>query len=171
MFHRYFKLFIAVLIFVWAGFQFAEENIMNGISIVFLAGIFIFLYYRNEFLLLAFFQMRKQNIEGTKKWLAKITSPEKALTKAQHAYYFFLHGLITMQTSMTQAEKFFRKALSIGLKMNHNVAMAKLHLAGIAMHKRRKREATTLLLEAKKLDKHGILKKQISLMKQQMKRI
>jgi hypothetical protein len=44
-------------------------------------------------------------------------------------------------------------------------------LAGVAMHKRRKREATTLLNEAKKLDKHGMLNDQIKMMKQQMKKI
>ena len=49
--------------------------------------------------------------------------------------------------------------------------MAKLQLAGIAMTKRRKREATTLMAEAKKLDKHGMLKEQMQMMKQQMKKI
>ena len=46
-----------------------------------------------------------------------------------------------------------------------------LQLAGIAMTKRRKREATTLMAEAKKLDKHGMLKEQMQMMKQQMKKI
>jgi hypothetical protein len=39
------------------------------------------------------------------------------------------------------------------------------------MQKRRKREATTLLAEAKKLDKHGMLTDQVKMMQQQMKRI
>ena len=55
--------------------------------------------------------------------------------------------------------------------MDHNIAMAKLNLAGVAMHKRRKREATILMNEAKKLDKHGMLKEQIQMMKQQMKKM
>ena len=54
--------------------------------------------------------------------------------------------------------------------MNQDLAMAKLSLAGIMMQ-RRKREATQLLNEAKKLDKHGILVQQIKLMQTQMKRI
>ena len=54
--------------------------------------------------------------------------------------------------------------------MNQDLAVAKLNLAGIAMTKRRKREAQTLLTEAKKLDKHNMLKDQIAMMKQQMKR-
>ena len=51
-----------------------------------------------------------------------------------------------------QAEKYFKKALKFGLTMDYDVAMTKLSLAGIAMQKRRKREATQLLQEAKKLD-------------------
>ena len=39
------------------------------------------------------------------------------------------------------------------------------------MTKRRKREATLLMAEAKKLDKHGMLKDQMKMMKDQMKKI
>ena len=55
--------------------------------------------------------------------------------------------------------------------MKHDMAMAKMSLAGIMMQKRRKREATLLLAEAKKLDKHGMLTDQVKMMQQQMKRI
>ena len=55
--------------------------------------------------------------------------------------------------------------------MDYDVAMAKLSLAGIAMQKRRKREATLLLQEAKKLDKNNMLGEQIKIMQQQMTRI
>ena len=54
--------------------------------------------------------------------------------------------------------------------MDYDVAMAKLSLAGIAMQKRRKREATTLLQEAKKLDKQNMLAEQIKMMSQQLKK-
>ena len=171
MYSKYFKLAIATGLAVWAVFQFVEENIMNGISLLFLAGFFILLYFKNEFLLLAFFQIRKQNMAGAEKWLAYIKNPKGALIKSQQAYYEFLKGLITTQSSMTQAEKHFKKALSLGLKMGHDIAMAKLNLAGLAMHRRRKREATSLLAEAKKHDKHNMLAEQIKMMKQQMKRM
>ncbi len=55
--------------------------------------------------------------------------------------------------------------------MDHDKAMAKLQLAGIAMTKRRKREATLLLAEAKKLDKHNMMAEQVKLLKQQLKKI
>jgi hypothetical protein len=171
MFHKNIKLILAGLITTWAVYQFSEGGIMNGISILLLAGIFVLLYFKNEFILMAFLQLRKQNFEGTKKWLGYIKNPEAALIKKQQGYYNYLHGIILSQTNITQAEKYLRKAVKLGLAMNHDLAMAKLQLAGISMTKRRKREATILMAEAKKLDKHGMLKDQMKMMKEQMKKI
>lgn len=171
MFNKYIKLVLAAIIMVWAVYEFSKGHIMNGISIVLLAGIFVFFYFKNEILLLTFFKLRKQDFEGGNKLLDKIKNPSTALTKKQEGYYNFLRGIMLSQTNLTQAERFFKKALNIGLAMDHDKAMAKLQLAGIALTKRRKREATTLIAEAKKLDKHGMLKDQIAMVKQQMKRI
>ena len=170
MFHKYIKLVIAAAIIIWAGIQFADWKIMNGISLLLLAGIFIFFYFKNEFLLLAFLQLRKQNFTGTQKWLSYIKNPSAALITKQEGYYNFLNGIIVSQSNLTQAEKYFKKALNLGLSMEHDTAMAKLQLAGIAMSKNRKNEATKLINEAKKHDKHGMLKDQIKMMKDQMKK-
>ena len=171
MFNKYIKLVIAAGILVWAVFQFIEGNIMNGISIVLLSGIFVLFYFKNEFILLAFLQLRKQNFAGASKWLAYIKNPESALIKKQQGYYNFLQGIMVSQTNINQAEKYFKKALSLGLSMKHDMAMAKLQLAGIAMSKRRKREATMLITEAKKLDTQNILKDQVKMLKEQLKKI
>ena len=171
MFNKYIKIVLAALLIGYAGYQFVEGNIGNGISLIFLSLVFIFLYFRNEMILLAFLRMRKQDLDGTQKWLEKIRNPESALTQKQQGYYNYLYGIIYSQKNLTQAEKYFRKALKLGLNMDYDVAMAKLSLAGIAMQKRRKREATTLLQEAKKLDKNNMLTEQIKMMQQQMKRI
>ena len=171
MFHKYIKLVIAFAIVVWSVFQFVEGNIMNGISLLLLAGIFVLFYFKNEFILLAFLQLRKQNFAGAAKWLKYIKNPSAALVKKQEGYYNFLQGILVSQTNITQAEKFFKKALSLGLNMKHDIAMAKLQLAGIAMTKRRKREATMLISEAKKLDTQNILADQIKMLKEQMKKI
>jgi len=171
MFNKYIKLVIAVAIVVFATMQFYVSHIMNGISLVFLAGFFVFFYFKNEILLLAFLRLRKQDFPGAGKWLARIKNPKTALIKNQEGYFYFLQGLLLSQTNITQAEKLFKKALKIGLSMNHDKAMAKLQLAGIAMTKRRKREATTLLAEAKKLDKHNMMAEQVKMLKQQLKKI
>ncbi len=171
MFNKNIKLVIAGLITIWAVFEFTKGHIMNGISILLLAGIFVFLYFKNEILLLSFLKLRKQDMVGTAKLLDKIKNPSSALIKKQEGYYNFLRGITVSQTNLTQAGRFFKKALDIGLSMDHDKAMAKLQLAGIALTKRRKREATNLITEAKKLDKHGMLKDQIKMIKEQMKKI
>ncbi len=170
MFNKNIKLVIAVAIIAYAIYLFTEGYIGNGIMLILLSLIFVFLYFKNEFILLAFLRLRKQDFDGAKKWLGKIKNPETALVKKQQGYYNYLHGLMVSQTNMNEAEKYFKKAISLGLSMDHDLAMAKLNLAGIAFSKRRKQEAQKLLTEAQKLDKQGMLTEQIKMMKQNMKR-
>ena len=77
-------------------------------------------------------------------------------------------GLIETRKAPLKSEKYFKKALSLGMKMSHNIALAKLSLAGIAMAKRNKREAQMYLQEATKEDKNKLLADQIKMMKGQM---
>jgi len=170
MFNKNFKLIIAASIVGVAIWQFIEGYIGNGIMFILLSLIFIFLYFKNEIILLAFLKLRKQDFEGANKWLDKIKSPEAALVKKQQGYFNYLKGIMVSQTDMGEAEKRFKKAISLGLSMDHDLAMAKLNLAGIAFTKRRKQEAQILLKEAEKLDKRDMLKEQIKMMKDNMKR-
>lgn len=170
MYNKIIKLIIAAGIIAYAVYQFTESYIGNGIMLILLSLIFVFLYFKNEFILLAFLRLRKQDFEGAKKWLAKIKNPESALVKKQQGYFNYLHGIMVSQSNMNDAERYFKKAISLGLSMDHDLAMAKLNLAGIAFSKRRKQEAKKLLAEATKLDKQGMLTEQIKMMKDNMKR-
>jgi len=170
MFNKYIKLVLTVLILAISVWQFIEGYIGNGIMYVLLSGVFVFLYFKNELILLSFLRLRKEDFPGAKKWLDRIKNPKSALTTKQYGYYNYLNGLMVSQTNINEAEKYFKKAISLGLSMNADLAMAKLNLAGIALSKNRKREAQMLLTEAKKLDKHNMLDEQIKMMKQQMKR-
>lgn len=171
MFNKNIKLVLTALILAFAVYQFTQGLIGNGIALIFFSSIFVLLYFKNEMILLAFWKLRKQDFDGAKKWLDKIGNPQANLTQKQQGYYHYLHGLMTAQTNMNQSEKYFKKAIQLGLSMKQDIAMAKLNLAGIAMTKRRKREAQMLLKDAKDLDKQGMLKDQIRMMKQQMKKI
>ena len=105
------------------------------------------------------------------KALNRIKNPEASLVKGQLAYWYMLKGIMESQRGMGKAESFLRKALATGLKQKHDQAMAKLQLAGIAVAKRRKREAMVLLSDVKKLDTRGMLNDQVKMIKNQMKRI
>lgn len=171
MFPKIIKLILAAGVIGFSVFQFIDNEIGNGIFALLLAGMFVLLYFKNEFLFLAFLRLRKQDFEGTERWLNQISNPQANLVTKQQGYYYYLKGIIQSQTNLTQAEKHFKKALELGLNMKHDLAMAKMSLAGILMQKRRKREATVLLGEAKKLDSHGMLTAQIKMMQQQLKKI
>ncbi len=152
-------------------YQFYLGNIGNGILFFFITGIVVLLLFKHELILLAFWYLRKGKFDKAEQTLAKIKQPQH-LIKSQEAYYYYLTALIYAQTqSATKAEKFFKRALSIGLRMDTDKAMAKLNLAGIAIMKRKKREAMNLLTEVKKLDKRKLLADQVKMIQAQMKRI
>ncbi len=171
MFNKNIKLALIVVLFATAIWQFTENNIGNGIFLILIALIILLLYFKNEVIVMAFLKLRKQDFAGAQQWLNKIKNPEAALVKKQQGYYYYLSGLMVVQSNLNLAEKHFKKAIELGLNMDEDLALAKLNLAGIAMTKRRKQEATLLLNEAKKLDKRNMLKEQIAQMKEQMKRI
>ncbi|MCT4666124.1 MAG: DUF2892 domain-containing protein [Flavobacteriales bacterium] len=169
-YNREIKFILIALFLGGAVWQFMEGNIGNGIFLTLLLAIAILLVFFNEFIILALFQMQKNDLAKAEMHLNKIKAPHK-LVKKQHAYYHFLKGNMLAQTNLNGAEKHFKQAEKIGLKSGQDLAMVKLGLAGIAMSKRRKMEATKLLNEAKKLDEKKMLAEQIRMYKQHLKRI
>ena len=139
-----------------------------GILVLFLGGVVLLSFFFNENMIISQFYLRKEKTDKAEEWLMKITDYEKQLHKNQHGYYNLLIGLIESRKAPMKSEKYFKKALSLGMKMSHNVALAKLSLAGISMAKRNKREAQMYLSEAAKDDKNKLLAEQIKMMKAQL---
>lgn len=139
-----------------------------GVPLFLIGGLVLVTFFFNENMLIAQFYLRKENQEQAEQWLLKITDYEKQLHKGQWGYYNLLMGLIESRKAPLKSEKFFKKSLTLGMRMSHNVALAKLSLAGIAMAKRNKREAEMYLKEASKDDKNKLLADQIKMMKGQM---
>jgi hypothetical protein len=139
-----------------------------GILSVFVAILIAVTFFYNEYMLIAQYYLRKDNMDKAAVWLTRIKNPETQLFSGQQGYYNLLIGLVESRKAPLQSEKYFKRALSLGMSMDHNIALAKLSLAGIAMAKRNKREATIYLQEAKKADKNKLLADQIKMMKEQM---
>ncbi|MGF1925883.1 MAG: DUF2892 domain-containing protein [Bacteroidia bacterium] len=150
---------VALMIFSYWGW---------GVLLVFLSILVFLTYFYNEHMLIAQWHLRKDNMVKAEASLSRIKSYEKELNKVQYGYYNLLIGLIESRKAPMKSEKYFKQALAYGLHMDHNVALAKLSLAGIAMAKRNKREAQMYLTEAKKADKNKLLADQIKQMKDQM---
>lgn len=146
-----------------------NRNIGWGIVVVILSALPILLFYKNEFILAAFWYLRKQNMEKAALWLSKITNFETQLHRSQYGYFHYLQGLTLAQENPSKVEPFMKKALEYGLNMKHDRAMATLNIAAGAMQKGRKQEASKLLEEAKRLDTAGMMTEQIKMMKDQLK--
>ena len=170
MYNKEIKIVLALIILASSIFLFNLGEIGYGILVIIIMGLVILSIFKDERIVKAFYHLRKNDMQKAALTLSKIKHPEK-LIRSQEAYFYYLNGLILSQTQMNQSEKFFKKALSIGLRTDTDKAVAKLNLAGLAMSRRKKREATTLITEAKKLDKHNMLDEQLKMMKQQLKRI
>ncbi len=139
-----------------------------GILVLFIGGLVLLSFFFNEKMIISQFYLRKEQSVKAEEWLLKVKDYEKELHKGQWGYYNLLLGLIESRKTPLKAEKFFKKSLSLGMRMSHNTALAKLSLAGIAMAKRNKREAQMYLQEAAKDDKNKLLSDQIKMMKGQM---
>jgi len=168
---QYVKMGLAAILVGFTVFLYATGSWGWGIFMTLPIAIVVLLIFRNENIMMALLALRKQDSVKAASALARIKNPEH-LVKGQQAYYWFLKGILEGQSkSISTSEKYFKTALSLGLRMKQDQAMAKLNLAGIAMSKRRKREATMLLAEVKKLDKDGMLKDQYKMLKTQLAKI
>lgn len=157
---RILKIVLAALSLVYTVYLFIDGHWISGIFMILLTAILVLLNFRSIRLILAFLQIRQQKMDKAKVWLERI-NPEK-LWKNQKGYYYFLLGSVDVQkNSLSQSEKYFRTALSHGLRMDHDKAAVYMNLAVILANKRKKREAIHMLNEAKKYDTKGYLKNDI----------
>jgi hypothetical protein len=171
MFFKFIRLIIASLLVIGSVFLFVYGFIFTGVMVDLLAGIFVLLHFKNEKNLLAFYFVRKNNIDAAKLALNSVKHPE-LMIKSQEAYFYYLNGLVESQQRNTpKAEKSFKKALSTGLRMKNDQAVAKLNLAAIELSKRNKKVATVYLEASRKLDTQKMLTTQIREIEMMMKRI
>lgn len=139
-----------------------------GIFFIFITAIIGLTFFRNIYMILSLNQMRLGNTDKAKEYINKIGAPQ-LLPKKQHAYVLFLQAVMNSQEiGFAKSEQLLRKAMTLGLRTNQDNAVARMHLAGICVQTNRRNEATTLLAEAKKFDKDGMLKDQLNMMQKQM---
>ncbi len=168
--NKYIKIVVAALLILGGLYMMIFTRELGwGIVVFLLAALPIFLFFKNENILLAFWYLRKQNLEKASHALTKITDYKSQLDKKQYGYYFYLQGLTLAQEHPTKVEPLMKKALEYGLNMKHDRAMATLNLAAGAISRGRKQEGQKLLEEAKRLDSAGMMTDQIKMMKDQLK--
>ena len=167
--NKYIKFGITALMIAFGIYLMMNRNIGWGIVTVLFSSIPILLFFKNEYILLAFWFLRKQNMVKAANWLSKITNYKSQLHKSQYGYFHYLQGLTLAQDNPSKVEPYMKKALEYGLNMKHDRAMATLNIAAGAMQKGRRQEAQKLLEEAKKLDTAGMMTDQNKMLKDQLK--
>jgi hypothetical protein len=139
-----------------------------GITFILVTALIILSFFRNENMILALNQMRVGNTDKAKKYIDRITHPQ-FLPRKQHAYILYLKAVMgSQEMGFAKSDQLLRRAIELGLRQPEDNAVARMHLAGICAQTGRKNEAVSLLGEAKKMDKNGMLKDQIKMMQQQL---
>ncbi len=139
-----------------------------GIMFIFLTAILGLSFLRNERMVLAMNQMRLGNTDKARYHINKISHPQ-LYPRRQHAYIIFLQAVMnTQEYGFTRTEQMLRKAIGMGLRTAQDNAVARMHLASICAQTGKKQEALTLLADAKKMDKNGMLKEQINMLQKQL---
>ena len=167
--NKYIKFVIAAILIATGIYLMFNRNVGYGILLVILSAVPIFLFFKNENILLAFWFLRKQNMEKATRWLNNVTNFQSQLHKSQYGYFHYLQGLTLAQDHPQKVEPLMKKALDYGLNMKHDRAMATLNIAAGALQKGRRQEAQKLLEEAKRLDTAGMMTDQIKMLKDQLK--
>lgn len=164
---RIIKALVALAALAYTVYLFATGHWGAGIGMIFVSAVAVLAVLRSVRMIFVFFNLQQQKLDKAKKWIDRINPNH--LWKNQRAYYYFLKGSTQMETNLNDAERDLRKALSLGLKKDHDKAAVKLNLAAIAGAKRKPKEAQALLIEAKKLDTKGMLKNDIKMIEKAMK--
>lgn len=133
----------------------------SGIGMVLVTALAVLASLQSLRLLMVFVYLRQQRMDDARKWLDRVR-PEH-LWKRRRAYYAFLKGSMTMEQNMNEAERWLKQSLEWGLKHDHDKAAVKLNLAVVAQAKRKTPQARALLAECKRLDRKGMLKKDIKM--------
>ena len=167
----YWKILLAFLLLVGVIFNVIWGNYGYAISLLLLIALPILLLFKHEFVIMALYHIRQQNLEKANFFLQKIKNPDQAFPiKKEVAYYYYLLGLTQMQQKKLQmAELNIRKALDLGLASSTDRAVAKLQIAALFAGKRQIQPAQNYLKQAKKEDKKGILAEQIDMLERQLK--
>lgn len=152
----------------YTSYLFATGHWGWAICMIFVTAIIGLSFFRNERMIMGLNQMRLGNTDKAKMHINKISAPQ-FLPRKQHAYVLFLQAVLNSQEiGFAKSEQLLRKSLQMGLRTAQDNAVARMHLAGICAQTNRRQEAVSLLAEAKKLDKSGMMKEQITQMQKQL---
>ena len=156
MITRLLKILVAAASVAYTVLLYTQGSWGSAIGMTLLSIVLVLVNLKSVRLVMAFANLRMQRMDDTVKWLNRITPAQ--LWPGQRGYYHFLLGSVTMQNNLIEAEANLRKALSLGLRQDHDKAAVKLNLAVCLSAKQDRKRAMVMIQEAKRLDTKGMLK-------------
>ena len=105
-----------------------------GIVLVFFSLSPILLFFKNEYILLAFGKCVNKFCKSCT-LVTYIKNYPSQLHRSQYGYFHYLQALTLAQDNPAKVEPLMRKALDYGLNMKQDRAMATLNLAAAALQK------------------------------------
>ncbi|MEE2838647.1 MAG: hypothetical protein VYD51_07380 [Bacteroidota bacterium] len=156
MITRLLKILVAAASVAYTVLLYTQGSWGSAIGMTLLSIVLVLVNLRSVRLVVAFANLRMQRMEDAAKWLNRIKPAQ--LWPGQRGYYHFLLGSVTMQHNLIEAEANLRKALSLGLRQDHDKAAVKLNLAVCFSAKQDRKRAMVMIQEAKRLDTKGMLK-------------
>lgn len=156
MITRLLKILVAAASVAYTVLLYTQGSWGSAIGMTLLSIVLVLVNLRSVRLVVAFANLRMQRMEDAVKWLNRIKPAQ--LWPGQRGYYHFLLGSVTMQHNLIEAEASLRKALSLGLRQDHDKAAVKLNLAVCLSAKQDRKRAMVMIQEAKRLDTKGMLK-------------
>ena len=156
---RFIKIPLAAASLAYAIHLFMKGHVGSGVGMVLVTVVLVPVTLQSMRLLMAFVSLRQQKMDDARKWIGRVNP--KHLWPRRRGYWYFLSGSLMMEHNMNDAEKLLKESLEVGLKQDHDKAAVKLNLAVVASAKRKPKLAKALLVECKRLDTKGMLKKDI----------
>lgn len=164
---RILKIALSVGCIAYAVTLFTSNHTGGGVGMVLLGVLIGLTALRSIRMIVVAFRIQQQKMDKARKVLAGINP--KHLWAGNRGQYWFLQGNLLLETSLIDAERAFRTALDEGMKRDEEKAAVMLNLAAIQSSKGRNKEAKALIVQAKRLDKKGMLKADIRTIEQHIR--
>lgn len=152
-----------IVIYALLSLLFFLAGIIEGAGFfIFAALIMVFTYIRYGSITAAFRNMKKNNLEKTKKRLNE-TIKFDWLSPSYKGYYYWIKAYIeTGEENLSNAVNYYEKALEYGLRTNNDTAIIYFQLAILACIGEKYEAAHQLLEKAKELKPKQLLIEKIS---------
>lgn len=155
------RIFLIVLNLIFASFYFFQDKIGLGSGFLVAAALFVYGYFKDGTVYLAFKHLKKQQFDKAEQLLAKIKNPE-LLAKSQKAYYHFSRGIIAAHSAQwSDCLSELQLATINGLRTENDKSIALLGMAEAAFELNQIPTAKAYVEQAKKLKIKPLVKQEL----------